>query len=472
VLATLIDRILLLHGWVALAIVFLIPALEASAFLGFVFPGEVAVLLGGVLAFQHRISLPAAIAAAVLGAIVGDTAGYLIGRRWGRKILHSTLGRLPLVRHHLDRSLDRARAYLQRRRGSAVFFGRFTAALRVLIPGLAGMSDIHFPTFLAYNAAGGAVWGTAFVLLGYAGGAGWRRVERYAGVAGLALLALVFVFLVGSWLLRDSDRLHRWGDRLAATPPFAWIRRRFPSQVGWARRRLDTRSASGFPLTFAVAVAALAAWAFGGVTQDVVGHDELVRFDPPMERFILHHRTAGLTSVMKSITWLGSTAVLIPLAVAIGAWFMWRRKDWKPSGKLALALGGAVAFYDIVKPLVGRVRPPMDDRFLHVSGWSFPSGHATQAVATYGMLALILSAGRPVRARIGLWCAAGAVAVLVGASRLYLGVHWLTDVLGGWALGTAWLALLIAAFLLAASGSDRRRARARSTADDEEPQAA
>src|SRR6266540_6996364 len=82
------DRILALHGWVALAIVFLVPALEASAFVGFVFPGEIAVLLGGVLAFQHRISLPAAIAAAVAGAIIGDSIGYLVGRRWGRTMLH------------------------------------------------------------------------------------------------------------------------------------------------------------------------------------------------------------------------------------------------------------------------------------------------------------------------------------------------------------------------------------------------
>ena len=74
------DRILHLHGVAALAVVFLVPALECSAFIGFVFPGEIAVLLGGVLAFQHRVSLPAALAAAVLGAVVGDSVGYAVGR--------------------------------------------------------------------------------------------------------------------------------------------------------------------------------------------------------------------------------------------------------------------------------------------------------------------------------------------------------------------------------------------------------
>src|SRR5712691_8116868 len=125
-LSSVSDAILHLHGWVALAIVFIIPALEASAFLGFLFPGEIAVLLGGVLAYQGRIGLRAAILAAVLGAVMGDSIGYAIGRRWGRGLLHGTLGRLPVIRRHLDKHIDSAQAYVRRRKGSAVFFGRFT----------------------------------------------------------------------------------------------------------------------------------------------------------------------------------------------------------------------------------------------------------------------------------------------------------------------------------------------------------
>ena len=68
-------HILGLHGWAALALVFALPLLESSAFVGFVFPGEIAVILGGVLAFEHRVSLPAVLAAAILGAVIGDTAG-------------------------------------------------------------------------------------------------------------------------------------------------------------------------------------------------------------------------------------------------------------------------------------------------------------------------------------------------------------------------------------------------------------
>ena len=80
------DRILALHGWAALAVVFWLPALEASVFVGVVVPGEIAVLLGGVLAFQHRVGLPAVLAAAIAGAILGDTIGYWVGRRYGRRL--------------------------------------------------------------------------------------------------------------------------------------------------------------------------------------------------------------------------------------------------------------------------------------------------------------------------------------------------------------------------------------------------
>src|SRR5436309_4759480 len=172
-LAGITDAILHLHGFPALALVFALPALEASAFVGFVFPGEIAVLLGGVLAFQGRISLAAAIAAAVLGAIAGDTAGYFIGRRWGDAIIHGTLGRLPFVRHRLPRYLDQARAYLARQGGRAVLIGRFTTALRVLVPGLAGRSGVPYGRFFFWNSVGGLIWGAGFVLIGYAGGAAW-----------------------------------------------------------------------------------------------------------------------------------------------------------------------------------------------------------------------------------------------------------------------------------------------------------
>jgi membrane protein DedA with SNARE-associated domain len=139
------------------------------------------VLLGGVAAWRGTVPLWAVILTAVSGAIIGDSVGYLIGRRWGRGMIHGTLCRLPIIRRHLDKHLDEAQAFVRRRQGAEVFFGRFTTALRVLVPGLAGMSDTHYPTFLAYNIAGGILWGAGFAVLGYVAGASYRHVARIAG---------------------------------------------------------------------------------------------------------------------------------------------------------------------------------------------------------------------------------------------------------------------------------------------------
>jgi undecaprenyl-diphosphatase len=447
--ASTLDHLLTLPGWLVILLVFLLPALEASAFLGFVVPGEIVVILGGVSASRGTVPLWAVIVAAVLGAIIGDSVGYAIGRRWGRGMLHGTLGRLPIIRAHLDRNLDEAQAYVRRRRGAAVFFGRFTTALRVLVPGLAGMSDVNYPAFLGYNVAGGILWGAGFAFLGYVAGESYHRVVQLTDRFGLALLAVVVLALVLARLFRRlvlrPGRLRSFGEWAAASPPLAWVRRRFPAQVRWLRRRLDVTSRRGFALTLSVAVAALFLWWFGGVTQDVVAHDDTYLADPHVLSWVVAHRTEALTSFFRVVTWMGSTAVLYPAVVVFAAVLWWRRRQWRPSALLAAALLGAVGLYDIVKPLVGRARPPERFWIGTYSGWSFPSGHATQTIAFYGMLAFLLSRwSRSPRGRAALWGGALVVTLVVGGSRIYLGAHWMTDVLGGYALGGFWVSLVIA----------------------------
>ena len=182
------DTILRLAGPLALVAVFALPALEASTLLGIVVPGELALVLGGVLAHQGRVPLAAAVAAGAAGAVVGDTIGYAIGRRVGERLL----AHLPrrLIR---PRQVERAKALVRRLGGRAVFAGRFTAALRALVPGLAGVAGVPYPTFAAWNLAGGVLWATGFVLLGFAAGRAWRTAERFAGGAGLVVLGAIVV---------------------------------------------------------------------------------------------------------------------------------------------------------------------------------------------------------------------------------------------------------------------------------------
>jgi membrane protein DedA with SNARE-associated domain/membrane-associated phospholipid phosphatase len=448
-LTGLTEWILSLPPWLVVTLVFLFPALEASAFVGFVVPGEVAVILGGVVAYQGRAPLWAIIVAGVSGAIVGDSVGYLIGRRWGSRLLKGSIGHLPIIRRHIDEHLESARAYVRRRKGGAVFFGRFTAALRVLVPGLAGMSDVHYPTFAAYNVASGVLWGSLFAALGYVAGASYQRVEKIAGRIGLLLLALIVMGLVASRASRRLPSIRALADRVANTRVLSRIRGRYSRQVAWVRARLDPARPRGFALTFTIAVGALAAWAFAGLTQDVLGHDEVALLDPRVTRWIVAHRAGWLTVCMKTVTWLGSDAVIVPVLVLVGLALLVRRRDWIAGARLAAALAGAISLYDIVKAAVGRTRPPPAIWIGHFTGGAFPSGHATQAVAFYGMLALVLSEGRARRTGAWLWFGAALIALAVGGSRVYLGAHWFSDVLGGYALGATWLAIVVAVTLLA-----------------------
>jgi undecaprenyl-diphosphatase len=238
---------------------------------------------------------------------------------------------------------------------------------------------------------------------------------------GLALFGLLVVSLVASLLLRTP----------AARPA-----------------RLETPR---FWLTLTISVGGLAAWALGGLTWYVVSHKQSAQLDAHVTAWVVAHRTGWLTSIMRVATWLGSAAVIIPLGLIVGGWFVRWRHQWRPLILLAAAVIGAVALYDAVKLLVGRPRPPQTIWIGHFSAAAFPSGHATQTVAFYSVLAIILGAGRSPRVKLALWSAAAFVALVVGFSRIYLGAHWLTDVLGGYALGAFWAAVVMSVMLVASA---------------------
>ena len=430
------SHILALPVWVALLVVFAMPALEASAFVGFVFPGEVALILGGVLASEGHVSLAAVLAAAIAGAVVGDSVGYLVGRRYGRRLLQGTLGRFVKHEH-----LDRAERYLADRGGKAVFLGRFTAALRVMIPGLAGMSRMHYPRFAAYNIAGGAAWATMSVLLGYVGGSSWQHVAQLASRIGLGALALVLAGAVAGLLVRrrGSGWARRQQDRLLASRAATRLVERFPLTTAWVGRRLDPATGTGLPLTAVVATGAGATWLFLGITQDVVAREELASLDPRVHTWVLEHRLGWLDHVMQVATWLGSNAVLIPLLLLAGLALCRVRRTWVPLAWITIVYGAALLARAVVGVAVHRPRPPAADWLAAASGWSYPSGHTLQAATAYAVLVVLLSPRRTGRTRALLAGGAALVVTVVAASRVYLGVHWLTDVLGSATLGVALL---------------------------------
>lgn len=154
--------------------------------------------------------------------------------------------------------------------------------------------------------------------------------------------------------------------------------------------------------------------------------------------FVLDHRTPWLDTVMRAATSLGSFTVLTTVCVAFAV--VWRRRvgDWTAALVLAVVSLLAWSSCNSLKLVIGRARPELADRLVRAGGYSFPSGHATQSAAIWGTLALLVASQLPRHRRV-VWATGTAVAVAVGASRIYLGVHWFTDVIAGWTLGATFV---------------------------------
>lgn len=183
-MSQLVALLLALPPVAVLMAALVLPALEASALVGLIVPGESAVFVAGLTAHAGRLPLWGVIVAAAIGAIVGDQIGFRLGRRWGPGLLD----RLPRRIRRGDR-VARVTRLVARRGAWAVIAGRWTALLRALVPGLAGASNMAPRTFLISNVLGGATWATAIALLGFGAGAAYTRVLASIDHAGWIVLA-------------------------------------------------------------------------------------------------------------------------------------------------------------------------------------------------------------------------------------------------------------------------------------------
>ena len=185
-------------GHWAYVVIFIGAALESSAFLGLIVPGESLVLLGGFLAATDVLDVRDLIVIVSVGAVLGDSIGYELGRHFGRP----WLGRYGHWVRISPEHLARVDAFFRRHGGKTVLLGRFIGFLRALVPFVAGSSGMHYGEFLLYNALGGVGWAAVTVFLGYPVGHSWPVAERWLGRAGAVALGAVSLVAVVVWLRR------------------------------------------------------------------------------------------------------------------------------------------------------------------------------------------------------------------------------------------------------------------------------
>jgi membrane-associated phospholipid phosphatase len=177
--------------------------------------------------------------------------------------------------------------------------------------------------------------------------------------------------------------------------------------------------------------------------------------DASITSWLVAHRSHGLTTLARVLSTLGSQIILGPLTAIVAAALLMRRR-FLSAGMLVAAWGGAICLYSLTKLVVDRMRPPSAIWLTHVARTSsFPSGHATQSLATLTAIVLVSTAWVS-GGRRAAWVLALVLAIMIGCSRVYLGVHWATDVASGWLIGTAWIAVsvwLVARWEVASSRS-------------------
>ncbi len=435
-----IDWIALHPHWAALA-VFLVSLGESLVVVGWFIPGTLVMFAVGALVAAGALDLWATILWAAAGAVAGDGISYWLGRHYReRRCSLRLLRRYPAV-------IRRGEAFFRRHGGKSVLLGRFIGPVRPMIPAVAGMLGMPPLRFCAVNVLSALAWAPAYILPGVAFGASVKLAGAVAARLAVMLTALVLGVWFAVWATkrlalwlppRVSRGLAALHERAAASPRPGWVRRRIVELLDPARPAFRAL----LPLA---AVFIAAAWVFGGVLEDVLTRDPLVRVDSAVYYLLQGMRTPLGDAGMIILTELGDASVTVPVLIAVLLWLMFRRA-WRTAGYWLAAAGFAALLVPAIKAGL-RLPRPLPRLYDGPYGFAFPSSHATMSLVVYGFLAVLLAHGLPVRRRWPVYGVAVPLIALIAFSRLYLGAHWMSDVIGGLALGTAWIALLGVAYV-------------------------
>jgi membrane-associated phospholipid phosphatase len=239
----------------------------------------------------------------------------------------------------------------------------------------------------------------------------------------------------------------RW-DATAPSVPSGTVAvhaRRHYRAVRWISAKFDPEVATASLLALIATVAIIGGGAFGIVLEMVRGHRGFADFDSAVARFGASHASSLSTHILRLVTQFGGAVVLVPLTVLVALIEARRVRGWAVLWFLAIVVGGQYAIADAIKAVVDRTRPDIL-RLTGFSGPSFPSGHATASAAAFAAFALLIGRRRSRNTKAALLATAVGATVLICATRVLLGVHWLTDVVAGALLGWTWFTIVSIAF--------------------------
>ena len=417
--------------WAGL-VVLVVSALESFLVVGLFVPGTVVMFGIGTMVAAGSMELVPTLVLAGLGAIIGDGTSYFIGR-----VYHQRLRVMWPFRNYpgmISRGVD----FFNQHGGKSIVLARFVGPVRPLVPAVAGMLDMPARRFFLVNVLSAILWAPAYILPGLLFGASLGLAAEIAGRLAVLLILLLALLWFSWWLMRRISRTLQPRAQAIQLGILDWSRR-YRHIEPLAAALLDPAHPEARGMTVLTGLLILASWAaltipFQLTTDSLLGNLDLYVYhwlqslrSPLGDRLLIITTEIGDGWVLYSFTLLLSLVLLV-------------RRRWRAAvhWMLTVAIVGLLTM--ALKHYTAVERPPLLDNSL--MNYSFPSGHASVSVAVFGFMAVIMA--RELRSSWH-WIPYSMAVFLVVAisfSRLYLGVHWLSDVLAGWSLGLVWVALM------------------------------
>lgn len=417
----------------AIAIVFLIAFGEALLIIGLFVPSTAVLVGAGMLVGTGHLEFWPIFLATVIGAILGDQLSFWAGRLFGERLKTMwPLNRYPAL-------VARGEDFVRQHGGKSIAIGRFVPGVKAVVPGIVGMFGMGQLFFATVNIFSGIVWGAAHILPGILLGQGLALAGELSGRLVIVLLVLLLVLAVAGWLIRlgvagVSPLIGRGLARLSS-----WARSR-PSPL-WRRfgRAVAPENPRSVLVVVFAAVALAALVALVDMTVGVFARGAFLNTDLSINKLMRELRNAPADDIMVAITMLGDWPVMTALGLAMTGWLFLRR-SWRAGLAVLAAIIAARIFVFGLKFGIQKARPV--ELYPDVVSYAFPSGHTAIATVTLGILAVLVSHSMGRWGRSLVFAICGIAVVAIAYSRLYLGVHWLSDVLGGFLFG----AIVTAAF--------------------------
>jgi len=361
---------------------------EALVIVGAFIPGALFVVFAGVLVSKGVYDIWDMMLFATVGAILGDAASYYIGT-FGTRLFKNE-NKLLKMDH-----LDRGASFLKKYGGVSLILGRFVGPLRSILPFIAGLTKMKYLHFLLWNVVGGVAWAVSHVLLGYFVGGSIALVHKWSLLITLFVFGVI-ILLVCVWVLINHFEfvLHKWK-------------------------------------LFTIVLLTLSLYQLSDI---VFAGASIPPLDRAVHDWFLLVRDDELIWFFTIISELGSAVVIVPIVFGIST-LLYYKKRHRDMFTLWCALLCASGSTFLLKMFVARPRPT--NMLLSENDFSFPSGHATVAVAFYGILLFLLTRQSLSKTKQHVVLVVGlSIICMIGLSRLYLGVHFVSDIVAGYCVGS------------------------------------